>query len=163
MSINVLNTGKAIAIFSTVVGVPLAGYGVYRGVMGVVHANHTMHVHQGRNITYRLNDCQVSPGGSGTDWDATVVVHNANPDTPDDYGVQVEFVDASGVPQAWTGVKKFGGDMNAGSTKVLHLHTSTNQPGDPKSTCKLVFYRGDSHAGDTSPVPMVGGGPWPSQ
>lgn len=154
MTIQILNTKKAIITFTVPVGTVLVAFGLYKGVMGLVHANHTMHVHQGHNISYRLTDCSETPGGSGSQWDASILIHNTNPDSVDDYGVQVEFLDPAGIPQAWTGIKHFGGDLDPNSTKTLHLHASTDQSGSPQVTCNLVFYRGDSKAGDTSPVPM---------
>ena len=154
MTIQILNTRKAQAAIGIPVATGLVVFGLVEGILGLVHANHTMHVHQGQNITYRLTDCSESPGGSGSQWDASILVHNTNPDGLDDYGVQVEFLDPAGVPQAWTSIKHFGADLDPNSTKTLHLHATTDQPGSPQVTCKLVFYRGNSKAGDTSPVPM---------
>lgn len=152
MSIGILNTTKALTVVGTFAGVSLAVWGIWTGIGAAIHGYHLSYVHQGHNITYVLKDCQAVPGGSGSQWEATILVHNGNPNTTDDYGVQVEFMQGV-TPVAWTSVQDIG-SMDSGDSKTLHLEVSVNDSGSASGmTCKAVFYRNGSAAGDTSPVP----------
>ena len=150
MSIEVLNTKAALITLGIVAGLPGAAFGVYEGVTWGIHEYHMSKVHTGRNITYAVKDCQAVPGGEGSRWGATVVVHNGNPDSPDGYKVQIQFME-DGKPVAWSRETSIG-SMGPGASETLRMEASVNESGSSQVSCVAVWYRGDSPAGDTSPV-----------
>ena len=123
------------------------------GVIAAVDAQDTANRHQAQNMSYTLRDCTASPGGDGTQWSAKVMLHNANPDSVDSYGVQVEFLGPDGTPLAWTSVHSFD-NLDPGGTKTMTITETNSGSGSPQVTCKPVFYRDGKPAGGLSPVPM---------
>lgn len=149
--IQFMNRPAAWIAVGVVVGVPLATWGVYAGIMCGIHAEHTMRLHEGHNIKYTMTDCTAAPGKSGTKWTATMTLHNTNPDETSGYGVQVQFM-SDGAPVAWTGVTDIP-DMSAGDTVTVHPSATVNVSGVAEVTCAVSFYRDGSAIGATSPQP----------
>lgn len=147
-----MNRPAAWVAVGTLVGLPLATWGVYTGIMCAVHAEHTKLLHQGHNIRYTMTDCTATPGKSGTRWAATLTFQNTNRDDANGYGVQVRFT-SGGQPVAWTGVTAIP-DMSGGDTVTIHPHADVNVSGDTDVTCAVSFYRGGDPIGATSPVPV---------
>lgn len=150
MSIEVLNTKVALIVFGVVVALPAAAYGVYRGVEFGIHAHHTALLHTAQNLTYSLEDCTVSPSQGGTRWSANVLVHNGNPDSVGQYGVQVEFLDATRKPVAWTRVNKIP-PVDSGGTRNMAIAEDVNQGASQSVTCEAVFFYKGHPAKDLSP------------
>lgn len=142
----------SVTVSAWVLAIGGVGAGVYFGIMAAVHAEQTKSLHQAHNLSYTLRDCTTDPGGAGTEWSATVTLHNTNPDRIDGYGVQVQFLGPDGAPLAWTSVRGFGG-MSSGATKTATVTATSSASGTPQVTCKPVFYRGDKPAGTLAPLP----------
>lgn len=151
MTIQILNTKASLIVAALVVGLPAAAFGVYEGVVWGTHEYHMSQVHTGHNITYTVSDCQAAPSGDGSKWGATVMVHNGNPDSPDGFKVQIQFV-KDGKPVAWSRTTSIG-DMEPGTSETLRMEAAVDESGSSQVSCVAVWYRGDSPAGDTSPVP----------
>lgn len=150
--IQIMNRPAAWIAVGTVVGLPLAAWGVYAGIMCAVHADHTKLLHQGHGIKYTLTDCTAAPGKSGTLWTATMTFHNTNRDQANGYGVQVQFI-SDGAPVAWTRVTDIP-DMAAGDAVTVRPSADVNVSGVASVACTASFYRGGDPIGATSPQPV---------